>query len=359
MQLRDKVVLIIGGSRGLGLATAREFGSAGAIVAICAQHRAELARARADLISRGICARTFARDITDRAQVESMIAKVAWDVGPIDVLVNNAGGMPSGPPSKMKTEDFDRAMDVIFRGTLHTTFAVAPAMRRRKQGGIVNITSIGRKVSRAHLLPYSCAKFAAVALSEGLRAELAPAGIHVTTIVPELSIPAKRAARDIVRTTVRNDSEAMLSAPAEILARLHGLTPGLVDHLLSMVNRMLSSQQSMHAGHEVEARLTSRIWKRFTLLGQTAAESGASCSGVTFLNPATLRRIQSADVCQRNSCRRAKHGLSRSSPFAPDQFFGNAWRKTANAPSNHPLANPTSPRGTTKGYMRHGSDTAP
>lgn len=208
----------------------------------------------------------------------------------------------------MKVEDFDRAMDVIFRGTLHATLAVLPAMRRRKQGNIVNITSIGGKVSIPHLLPYSCAKFAAVALSEGLRTELRPEGIQVTTIVPGLlrtgshlnakfkgnhaseyawfaagaatplvSIGAKRVACAIVRATRRGESERILSAPADILARMHGLAPGMVDQILSLVNRVLPSQQAgsgaEHSGHEIEARLSSRLWKAFTRPGQKAAES--------------------------------------------------------------------------------------
>ena len=100
--------------------------------------------------------------------------------------MNNAGIIKVGPFVDMNRGDFEEAMKVIFWGTLHATLAVIPAMRVRKQGSIVNITSIGGKVSVPHLLPYSCAKFATVAFSEGLRNELAPAGIRVTTIAPGL-----------------------------------------------------------------------------------------------------------------------------------------------------------------------------
>jgi short-subunit dehydrogenase len=127
-------------------------------------------------------------------------------------------------------------------------------------------------VSVPHLLPYSCAKFAAVALSEGLRTELAPERIKVTTIVPGLmrtgshlnaefkgrqaseyawfaagaatpliSITAQRAARSIVRATVRGKGEKILSALADALARLHGIAPGLVGQILNFVNGMLTS----------------------------------------------------------------------------------------------------------------------
>ena len=187
-----------------------------------------------------------------------MVAEAERKLGRIDILVNNAGLIQVGPFSEMTVLDFERTMDVIFWGSLYTTMAVLPSMRERGTGSIVNITSIGGKVSIPHLLPYSCAKFATVALSEGLRTELAPEGIRVTTIVPGLmrtgshlkaefkgqhareyawfsagagtslvSISAERAARSIVRAAVRGDSEKILSFPAELLGHLHPLFPSL------------------------------------------------------------------------------------------------------------------------------------
>ena len=85
--------------------------------------------------------------------------------------------------STTAVEDFVTALDVMFWGTLYPTLAVLPQMRARRSGHVVNITSIGGMVSVPHLLPYTCAKFAAVGLSEGLRAELGQEGIRVTTVV--------------------------------------------------------------------------------------------------------------------------------------------------------------------------------
>ena len=101
-------------------------------------------------------------------------------------MVNNAGMIQVGPLATTTKEDFVTALDVMFWGTLYPTLAVLPQMRARGRGHIVNITSIGDLVSVPHLLPYTCAKFAAVGLSEGLRAELGPVGIRVTTVVPGL-----------------------------------------------------------------------------------------------------------------------------------------------------------------------------
>lgn len=308
IDLRGKVVLITGGSRGLGLAMAREFGSRGAIAAICARDRAELERAKTDLSSRGLQSQTFVCDVTKPEQVQAMVGEAAERLGSVDILVNNAGVIKVGPFSEMNIDDFEQAMQVMFWGTLNCTFAVLPAMRARKNGSIVNITSIGGKVSVPHLLPYSCAKFAAVALSEGLRTELATDGIRVTTIAPGLlrtgshlqaqfkgkhseeyawfaagaatpivSIGAERAARSIVRATIRGTNEKVLSLPADVFARLHGLAPGLTSELLSLANKMLplenGSSSGTRSGHEIEAGLNSRLWKTVTTFGRKAAES--------------------------------------------------------------------------------------
>lgn len=309
MDLRGKVVLITGASRGLGLQTAREFGSRGAIIGICARDEAELNRAANDLHLRGIQAHAFVCDITDREQVQSMIQQVNDQLGSIDILVNNAGIIKVGPISEMSIADFEQAMNVMFWGAVNTTLAVLPVMRQRRSGRIVNITSIGGKVSIPHLLPYCCAKFALVAFSEGLRTELAPAGIQVCTIVPGLmrtgshlqaefkgkqkeeygwftagaatalvSIGAERAARSIVNATIRGTGEKILSVPADILARIHGISPGLIGDVLSVTNRLLpaakpGSSHGERPGSAIEPEFTSALWKLATRPGKKAAEA--------------------------------------------------------------------------------------
>jgi NAD(P)-dependent dehydrogenase (short-subunit alcohol dehydrogenase family) len=308
VDLRGKVVLITGGSRGLGLATAREFGSRGAIVAVCARNKEHLDRATADLRARGEQAHSFVCDITDREQVQALVADVTKLLGPIDILVNNAGVIKVGPLLQMEFADFEQAMSVMFWGMLNTTLAVLPTMRSRKQGSIVNVTSIGGKVVVPHLLPYCCAKFAAVALSEGLGVELAAEGIHVTTIVPGLlrtgshlnarfkgnqraeyrwfaagattpavSISAERAARSLVRATIRSRREKILSVPAEVLARVQGVTPALGRALIDVANRLLpgSGGDNGHSriGRGLDVEVNSTFWRAITKLGQDAAAS--------------------------------------------------------------------------------------
>jgi short-subunit dehydrogenase len=268
--LRGQAALITGGSRGLGLLLAREFGRAGCRVAICARDAAELERAAVELADSGVEALTIPCDIGDRVQVEAMVERATGYFGSIDILVNNAGVIQVGPLETMTVADFEAAMEVIFWGTVYPTLATLPGMRARGSGRIVIVSSIGGKVAVPHLLPYSCAKFATTGFAEGLRAELAAEGIAVTTIVPGLmrtgsplnadfkgraeaefawfaigdslpflSMDAERAAREIVEATRRGEAERILTLPANLAARAHGLMPGLSADMLGLVNRYL------------------------------------------------------------------------------------------------------------------------
>ncbi len=268
--LKGKTVLITGGSRGLGLVMAREFAREGARIAICARDAEELGRAQADLVRHGAEVFSLTCDVADREQVQRMVHAVGEHFGGIDVLVNNAGVIQVGPIEVMTLEDYEEAMRVHFWGPLFTTLAVLPQMRARREGRIVNITSIGGKISVPHLVPYSASKFALVGLSEGLRSELAKDGIAVTTVCPGLmrtgsprnatfkgrhraeyawfsisdalpvtSMQAERAASQIVRACKRGDAEIVLSIQAQLAVRFHGLFPGLTQDLLGLVNKLL------------------------------------------------------------------------------------------------------------------------
>jgi len=302
-EFRDKTVLITGGSRGLGLVMARQFVAEGARVAICARDADELDRAFEDLARRGGRVVTVPCDLTAPEQVNEMVAVVEQRLGPIDVLVNNAGVIGIGPVDHMTLDDFRKAMDNNFYSALHATLAVLPGMRGRKRGRIVNITSIGGKVSVPHLLPYGASKFALVGLSEGLRAELAKDGIVVTTVVPGLmrtgsprqadvkgqvrkelawfsvsdavplvSISAERAARSIVRAVRRGDAEVILSLPAKLGVWFHGVLPGLTSDLLALTNQTLPAPGGVGArGMPAKAIVPSPTPKWLTGLNDRAA----------------------------------------------------------------------------------------
>src|SRR5665213_903605 len=265
-----QVVLITGGSRGLGLALANRFAREGCPVAICARDEEELRRAGASLEEIGATVMTVQCDVTKRSEVEAMIAEVTERFGRIDILVNNAGQMIVGPVEAMTIEDFEEAMNVIFWGTINPTLTLLPAFLARNRGKIVNITSIGAKVSVPHLLPYTSAKHAVAGFSEGLRTELADTGIKVTTItpglmrtgsynaalfkgnraaesnwfsvgasLPGLSMSADRAACQIVAAVKRGGAAQTLTLPANLLAAANALAPVFTHDMLGIVSHYL------------------------------------------------------------------------------------------------------------------------
>jgi short-subunit dehydrogenase len=303
--LEGQVAIVTGGSRGLGLLLARELAAQGCQLALVARDADELERARADLRARGVEPLTIPCDVGDQTQVALAVEATLERFSRIDVLVNNAGLITVGPVASMTLEDFEEAMRVMYWGTVYTSLAVLEHMRPRQSGRIVNITSIGGKVSVPHLLPYSSAKFAAVGFSEGLRAELAGTGISVTTVVPGLmrtgshinamfhgdaerefslfslaaslpvvSMDAERAARRIVQAARCRDAELILSLPARALALGHGVAPGLTTEALSLVNRAFlphDAHGKAQPGHEAEQQLDSSALAALTTLGSRAA----------------------------------------------------------------------------------------
>src|SRR5207302_3121659 len=176
LDLRDKVVIVTGGTRGLGLVLARELQQHGARLAICARSGAEVERARVELGKHGhvlaeVC------DVSDPASIDQLVEHVVQREGRIDVLINNAGEIQVGPMDAMPYADYDSALKAHLWGPLHASLAVIPHMRRQNGGRIVNIASIGGKLAMPHMLPYSASKFALVGLSQGMHAELAKDGI--------------------------------------------------------------------------------------------------------------------------------------------------------------------------------------
>ncbi len=184
--LRDKVALISGGSRGLGLVLARHICDQGGKVALLARDPEELARAKADLTARGGKILTVECDLLDRDQIQAAVRKVIDHFDRIDILINNAGIIEVGPLDHMTWEDYDRAMRLHFWAPYELVSQIVPEMRLWGGGRIVNISSIGGKVAMPHFAPYSASKFALTGFSDAIRAELARDNIQVTTVVPGL-----------------------------------------------------------------------------------------------------------------------------------------------------------------------------
>src|ERR1700746_1923109 len=182
--LYDKVVLITGGSRGLGLVLARHVCARGGNVAIIARAPDELVRAKTDLVPRGGKVLTVECDLLDAGQIQLAVRKIIDRFGKIDLLINNAGIIEVGPLEHMTREDFERAMQLHFWAPFELISHIVPEMRTWGEGRIVNISSIGGKMAVPHLAPYSASKFALTGFSDALRAELARDYIYVTTVAP-------------------------------------------------------------------------------------------------------------------------------------------------------------------------------
>jgi short-subunit dehydrogenase len=304
-RLRGKVVLITGGSRGLGLALAREMALRGALIAICGRDAESLERARASLARFGAKVVAVPCDITNPDSVRHLIDRVSAELGPIDVLINNAGIIEVGPAETMAVRDYEEAMATNFWGMLYPTLAVLPGMRQRKNGRIVNITSIGGKLGIPHLLPYSASKFAAVGFSQGLRSEVAADGVKVVTVVPGLmrtgsprnaifrgrhrseyawfsisdalpmlSISAERAARKIADACRRGDAEVLFPLTAKVAAVANAVAPGISTSVLSAVDRLLPGPAPQESGRRRGA--DSQSWLSpswLTELGDRAART--------------------------------------------------------------------------------------
>jgi NAD(P)-dependent dehydrogenase (short-subunit alcohol dehydrogenase family) len=185
MKLDGKVVVVTGGSRGLGFLLARRFLAQGARVALLARDTRELERA---VLALGVPDRTMAItcDVGSPSDITGAITLVARTFGRIDVLVNNAGVIRVGPLDHMTPAEFEEAMAIHFWGPLYGIKAVLPYMRRQRSGRIVNISSIGGLVAVPHLAPYVASKFALTGLSDAVRAEVRKDGIRVTTVCPGL-----------------------------------------------------------------------------------------------------------------------------------------------------------------------------
>src|SRR4029434_3654582 len=182
--IEGKVVVITGGSSGLGEATARHLAEKGAIVTIAARRRDRLDRIVADIARSGRRAKGYEVDVTQKAQIDALVANVMKDFGRIDVLVNNAGVMPLAPLSQRRIDEWDRMIDVNVKGLLSVLARVMPVFERHQAGHFINLGSVaGIKVFSPGGTVYSATKFAVRAISEGLRHEVG-GKIRVTVVEP-------------------------------------------------------------------------------------------------------------------------------------------------------------------------------
>jgi NADP-dependent 3-hydroxy acid dehydrogenase YdfG len=218
--ISGKVVVITGASSGLGEATARRLGRAGARLVLGARRVDRLDAIVAEIVGGGGEAVAHATDVTRRSDVQALIDTGVARFGRIDVLINNAGVMPNSTLDRLKVEDWDHMIDVNLKGVLYGIAAALPVMQAQGSGHIINVSSTAGHKVRAGSAVYSATKHAVRVISEGLRQELKPSNIRTTIISPgavDTELPGSVTEADIGKATKRW-FEA-LAVPADTFAR--------------------------------------------------------------------------------------------------------------------------------------------
>jgi NAD(P)-dependent dehydrogenase (short-subunit alcohol dehydrogenase family) len=268
--LRGRVVVITGGSRGLGFALARELARGGAVVTIAGRDAATVERAQDRLAGEGLRVDGLPCDVRRTVDAEALIAHAEARSGPVDVLINVAGVIQVGSVWDQSLDDFRESVDTHVFGPLNTMRAVLPAMRARRDGVIVNIASVGGVIAPPHLVPYAAGKFGLVGLSQGYAAEVAHDGISVITVCPGLmrtgspdhaifkgrtkaeytwfaladsnpllSTSTENAVRRIVRAIAHREPFVTITPLARLAQIANGLAPNTTMRLLALGARML------------------------------------------------------------------------------------------------------------------------
>ena len=182
--ISGKVVVITGASSGLGEASARHLSKLGAKVVLAARRKERLEQLVGELIAAGGEAVAYQTDVTRADEVKALIQGAVDTYGRVDVLVNNAGLMAIAPMSDLRTDEWDRMIDINIKGVLYGIAAALPVFQQQNAGHFINIASVaGIKVFSPGGTVYSGTKFAVRAISEGLRHEVG-GSIRTTTIEP-------------------------------------------------------------------------------------------------------------------------------------------------------------------------------
>jgi len=185
MRFNDKVVLVTGGSQGIGEAICRRFASEGASVAVVASNSLDKAKGVVEAIAAaGGSARAFVCDVTSVSAIAALVGDVIETLGRIDVLVNSAGVFYPTRIGETDEEMFDRMCDINLKGTFFTCNAVAPHMIERGSGTIINIGSTSGVVGRRDYIVYSATKAGVMHMTRAMAVALAPHGININAIAP-------------------------------------------------------------------------------------------------------------------------------------------------------------------------------
>lgn len=182
--VKDKVVLISGSTRGLGLSVAQGFADNGAIVIINGRKQSDVDSVVHELKEQGNQAKGYAFDVTAKEDVINNVNKIESEVGPISVLINNAGIHRRNPLEELSLDDWQTVLDVNLTSAFNLSQAVFPYMKERNHGKIINITSLNAEKARPNIANYSAAKGGLKMLTKSMATEWGPYNIQTNAIGP-------------------------------------------------------------------------------------------------------------------------------------------------------------------------------
>jgi NAD(P)-dependent dehydrogenase (short-subunit alcohol dehydrogenase family) len=216
VKLQGRIAVVTGAGRGIGAAVARALAAEGAAVALCARTKAQLVEVAEAITAEGGTALPFACDVADEGSVQAMAAAVRSALGPVDVLVNNAGVAHSAPLARTTLSDWNRILAVNATGTFLCTQAFVPDMVARRWGRVVNVASTAARMGARYIGAYAASKHAVLGFTRSIAAEVAASGVTVNAVCPGyVDTEMTRETVDrIVAKTGRSADEAL----AQVLA---------------------------------------------------------------------------------------------------------------------------------------------